>query len=203
MFGNEWSRSFAELRKPGFIVGAGGFAREVMHHFPGVFLGMISPEGFDIPEKSLRKVLPHPPLREDCFFVVGVGDSRVREKLTGEWLEQRYQLGKLGRIICPGVQITCDVSMGIGVILNLNATIGHDCVLEDFVTVLPGANISGNVTLKHGATVGTGASIREGVTIGRYAFVGMGAVVTKDVPDGETWVGNPARVLSRSGPSGS
>ena len=39
--------------------------------------------------------------------------------------------------------------------------------------------------------------IRQGLTIGAGAVVGMGAVVTKDVPDGVTVVGNPARILEK------
>ena len=45
------------------------------------------------------------------------------------------------------------------------------------------------------ASIGAGAIILPGVTIGRNARIGAGSVVTKDVPDGETWVGNPARVV--------
>ena len=44
-----------------------------------------------------------------------------------------------------------------------------------------------------GASIGGGAVILPGVTIGERAMIGAGAVVTKDVPAGETWVGNPAR----------
>lgn len=43
--------------------------------------------------------------------------------------------------------------------------------------------------------IGMSAVIGPGVTIGRGATIGMGAVVTKSVPAGETWVGNPARKL--------
>ena len=31
--------------------------------------------------------------------------------------------------------------------VNYNATVGHDAALGDFVTVLPGANVAGHVTL--------------------------------------------------------
>jgi len=51
-------------------------------------------------------------------------------------------------------------------------------------------------TVKRGASVGANATILGGVTIGEAALVGAGAVVTKDVPAGETWVGNPARPTS-------
>jgi acetyltransferase-like isoleucine patch superfamily enzyme len=47
--------------------------------------------------------------------------------------------------------------------------------------------------VKRRAAVGTGAVILPGLTIGVEAIVGAGAVVTRDVPDGTTVVGNPAR----------
>ena len=51
--------------------------------------------------------------------------------------------------------------------------------------------------VKRRAAVGTGAVILPGVTIGVGAIVGAGAVVTRDVPDGATVVGNPARLFER------
>ena len=44
-----------------------------------------------------------------------------------------------------------------------------------------------------GASIGAGATILPGVVIGKGAVIGAGSVVTKDVPDGETWLGVPAR----------
>ena len=35
----------------------------------------------------------------------------------------------------------------------------------------------------------------KGVTIGKGSVVGAGSVVTRDVPDGEIWAGNPAQFI--------
>lgn len=43
--------------------------------------------------------------------------------------------------------------------------------------------------------IGANATILPGVHIGRGAKIGAGAVVTKSVPAGEVWVGNPAKPL--------
>jgi len=48
-----------------------------------------------------------------------------------------------------------------------------------------------------GASVGANATILPGLTIGKGAMIGAGSVVTKDVPDDELWVGNPARFLRK------
>ena len=49
-----------------------------------------------------------------------------------------------------------------------------------------------------GATIGAGATILPGLTIGEGAMIGAGSVVTKDVPAGELWVGNPAHCVSKT-----
>jgi len=55
-------------------------------------------------------------------------------------------------------------------------------------------------TVRQGASIGANATVLGGVTIGERAMIGAGAVVHKDVPAGQTWVGNPARPLkSRRG----
>jgi UDP-2-acetamido-3-amino-2,3-dideoxy-glucuronate N-acetyltransferase len=51
--------------------------------------------------------------------------------------------------------------------------------------------------VKKGASIGSGAVILCGITIGEGALIGAGAVVTRDVPDGATVAGTPARLLAR------
>jgi acetyltransferase-like isoleucine patch superfamily enzyme len=53
--------------------------------------------------------------------------------------------------------------------------------------------------VKRGAALGTGSVILPGLTIGVEAIVGAGAVVTRDVPDGVTVAGNPARQIGATG----
>lgn len=78
------------------------------------------------------------------------------------------------------------------------ASIGHDVVLEDFVTVAPSAIISGYVHVGEAAFIGAGAVVVPGradrpLAIGAGATVAAGAVVTKPVAPGRVVGGNPAR----------
>ena len=56
-------------------------------------------------------------------------------------------------------------------------------------------NAVSKTLVKRGASIGAGAVILPGLRIGERALIGAGAVVTRDVPSGETWIGNPARRL--------
>ncbi len=100
-----------------------------------------------------------------------------------------------GSIICAGTILTVDFFIGRHVIVNLDCTIGHDAVLEDFVTLYPSVNISGNVRVEECAELGTGMQVIQGKTIGRESIIGAGATVIRDVPEKCTAVGNPARPI--------
>ncbi|MDD2604603.1 MAG: DapH/DapD/GlmU-related protein [Desulfobacteraceae bacterium] len=75
------------------------------------------------------------------------------------------------------------------VFIGANNRIGKNCVIR------PNAMTSGSVQIGNNSVIAPSATIREQRKIGKNCFIGMGAVVTKDVPDGETWIGNPARKL--------
>lgn len=95
--------------------------------------------------------------------------------------------------LCEGVTIEDGVFIGHGVMFTndknpraVNAD-GSLKTADDWMCE--------KTLVKRGAAIGSNATILPGVTIGENAVVGAGAVVTKDVPDGVTVVGNPARPL--------
>ncbi|MEI9919963.1 MAG: acyltransferase [Bacteroidota bacterium] len=53
--------------------------------------------------------------------------------------------------------------------------------------------VGGPVTISHHAWIASGVVILPGVTIGEGAVVGASSVVTRSIPAGEIWTGNPAK----------
>ncbi len=94
--------------------------------------------------------------------------------------------------VCEGVTIEDGVFVGHGVMFTNDKyprSVNPDGSMqtEENWEVIP-------TLVKKGASIGTGAVIICGITIGENALVGAGAVVTKDVPDGATVAGVPARI---------
>lgn len=149
----------------------------------------------------------------EVFFVCGIGDPTLREKMVSriKGLPERFsnftniqhpsflmsgfvEVGE-GSVLCAGGIATTQVKIGEHVNVNLDCTIGHDVIVEDFVNISPGVHISGYCTLKRGCNIGTGANILPDVTIGEGAVIGAGATVVKDIPPRTVAVGTPAKVI--------
>lgn len=73
--------------------------------------------------------------------------------------------------------------------------VAHNCTIEEGAFLIAGAIIGGGVHVGRHSWVSINASIREQLVVGDDAVVGMAATVTRDVPDGETVIGSPARVF--------
>ena len=108
----------------------------------------------------------------------------------GPWVE----IGE-GCVIAPGVRVTGNVRIGAHGQLHTGAIVSHDDILGEYVTLSPSTTLCGSVTVGARSTVFAGATVMPGITIGTDATVGAGALVNRNVADGTTVVGVPARPL--------
>lgn len=95
--------------------------------------------------------------------------------------------------------IKCGVQLWNGIILEDNVFIGANVT---FTNDLYPRSKNEDWTLmktivRKGATIGAGSTILPGIEIGENAMVGAGSVVTKNIPSGEVWAGNPAKFLRK------
>lgn len=206
------------------IFGTGGFAKEL--------LDLAVDQGYsDIcfleREVQQNTLLGFPVLAESVIsslnnvdFAIGIADPKIRKKIHESYPNLNYptlvhsqaslgygvlDLIKLnkGNVVAAGARITNSCRFGHFVIVSFNSTVGHDCVLEDYVSVMPGANISGCIWLKQGVYIGTNAAILPGESseqmkcLGENSVIGAGSVVTRDLEPNKAYIGIPAKELNR------
>jgi sugar O-acyltransferase (sialic acid O-acetyltransferase NeuD family) len=206
------------------ILGAGGFAREVLDVFDACnaaeqsydVLGYIVDSEYFLPDAFIND---KPVLGdfnwlaqhiEEVYAICGVGSPDVRYRLTQQAqavgarfcnvvhpsaIMTRWIEWGEGVVITAGCIFTNQIRIGNHVHVNLDCTIGHDVFLEDFVTLSPGVHVSGKAILGTGCYIGTGANIIDRIRVGEWSIVGAGSTIVKDVPPNTTVVGVPGQVV--------
>ena len=113
--------------------------------------------------------------------------------------------------ICAFVLIENDVVIGNNVTIKSGVQIWDGITIQDNVCVGPNVTFTNDkfprsknadwvlkeTLIEEGASIGANSTVLPGVKIGRNAMVGAGSVVTKDIPENELWVGNPARFVRK------
>ena len=102
-----------------------------------------------------------------------------------------------------------NVTLGDGTRIQGGAYVADLSNLGDNVFIGPNATIlndkyppSGNpdlwepVTLEDGVVIGGGATVLPGLIVHENAVLAAGSLLTKNLPSGEVWAGNPARFHS-------
>jgi len=209
------------MKKQIAIYGAGGLGREVLALIKALpeweVMGFYDdgiPPGSNVAQYkilgSLQDLLEY---KTELHLIIAIGDPKVKTEIVNKlssnpqiqfpvlihpdaliMSKSTVKIGD-GSIITAGVKLTCDIQLGKHVLINLNCTIGHDVRIGDCSSVMPGVNIAGAVHIGKEVLIGSGANILNGLHVADAARVGSGAVVTKNVAEGKTVAGVPAREL--------
>lgn len=141
-------------------------------------------------------------------YVMGIGYSQPRRTVQKRmepfalmpltlvhpraWVHPSASIGA-GTVVLAGAVVSAMAVIGDHCVIHHNSVIGHDAQLQDFVTVLPGASVSGDTLLEEACAIGSRAVVIEKRTVGADAIVGAGAIVSRDLPPGVVATGVPAR----------
>ncbi|WP_166332756.1 NeuD/PglB/VioB family sugar acetyltransferase [Sphingobacterium chungjuense] len=205
------------------IVGAGGFAKEVLEVLTDnsvcadiTFFDDINPKvhslydhpiisSFDAAAVYLKKV--------DNRFILGIGGSALRlhffdvfTKLGGiceSAISVKANIASFGMDINSGVSIlgnsiiSSGVSLGRGSMVYYGSIISHDVKVGEFCEISPGATILGGANIGKLTHVGANATVLPRIKIGENVIIGAGSVVTKDIPNNKIAIGIPAKFYPR------
>ncbi len=204
------------------IVGAAGCGREVANWIEDInkveptwnILGFLDDNlnalvGFPCKYQIIGTIKDHKP-RENTKYAMGIASPAVKKMIGQEMMERGAQFAS---IIHPSTRVYTEYEMGIGLVtypnskiatgckignfVTLQSTIlGHDALLEDYVTVSSSCGITGGTKLREGCFIGDHACIAVGMEIGAGAYVGIGSVVIRDVGPSTKVFGNPARAFA-------
>lgn len=147
-------------------------------------------------------------LEGDLF--IAVGNSEIRNKLMSRDAERVFpvlvhpsaviaegtEIGE-GTVVMAGAVINPDSIIGKGCIINTTSSVDHDCVVEDYSHIAVGAHLCGTVHIGIGTWIGAGATVSNNVNICSGCTIGAGTVVTKDIEEVGTYIGVPAKKMSK------
>ena len=205
------------------IVGAGGHGKVVLDILRAA--GKMKPIGFVDADVTLAgtivgglsvigppNTLPKLRLQKVRGAIIAIGDNRTRLQYAGLLREQGFELinaihptasisptARLGTNVVVAAQsaICTEAEIADSVIINTAATVDHECIVGEGAHICPGVRLAGRVRIGAGAFVGIGSTIIQCMAVGEYATIGAGAAVISDIPDHETAVGVPARIIPR------
>lgn len=104
-----------------------------------------------------------------------------------------------------------DVIIGNNVTIKSGVFLWDGIRIEDNVFIGPNATFTNDkyprskeypqkfqsTVIKEGASIGANVTVLGDIYIGKKSMIGAGSVLTKNVPDGELWVGNPAKFVRK------
>jgi sugar O-acyltransferase (sialic acid O-acetyltransferase NeuD family) len=204
------------------VFGASGHAKVVIdiieqqgsHTIAGLLDDDVERKGarfFNYPIFGTRAELPILLSAQLRHVIVAIGDNGGRATVA-LLLEQqgwhfvtavhpRASIGRgveisTGSAIMAGCIINADALVGRHAIINTGATIDHDCRIGDAVHVGPGCHLCGGVSVGAGSFLGAGTTVVPGIRIGSNVTVGAGSTVIRDIADGQTVFGAPAKPIA-------
>ena len=185
------------------LVGYGGHAREVMSQMGVELTCFVDDEYVVEGTQPLSKFNP-----KEYELMVAVADSKDRfdivQRLPKEtkyftWvhptaliMSDNVEIGE-GSFIGAYSILTTNIKIGKHAILNRGNHIGHDCKIGSYFSAMPGAIVSGNVTIYDLVYMGNNSSIREKLSVHSLTIIGMNGAVVKPIEEVGVYVGVPVK----------
>ena len=188
------------------LLGYGGHAREVMFQMSKELPCFVSDDFVCENTLPLSKFDP-----KQYKLIVAVGDSKTRKHLVDNLpsstqfftfihptaITSRFSGTTIGEGSFIGAYsiITTNIKLGKHTLLNRGNHIGHDSIIGDYFSAMPGAIVSGNVTMGNNVYMGTNSTIKEEIAITDNVIIGLNSGVVKNINQEGTYVGLPAKKI--------
>jgi sugar O-acyltransferase (sialic acid O-acetyltransferase NeuD family) len=151
-------------------------------------------------------------IQNNSLLFISIGDNLLRQRISNKLnLAQNFfaslvhptaivsvttQISE-NVLIAAGAILNAQVNIGFGCIVNTGAIIEHECIIKSFAHIAPGAVLAGNIQIGERTFIGANAVLKQGIKIGNDVIIGAGSVILTDIPDNATVVGNPGRIIKK------
>jgi len=187
------------------LFGYGGHAREVACQMDQEVTFFVDDDYANEIAKPISEFNP-----EEYLMMVAVANSHDRktivDKLPKETkyftfihpsvhiMDDNIEVGE-GSFIGADSILTTNIKIGKHALLNRGNHIGHDCIIGDYFSAMPGTIVSGNVTIGDCVYTGTNSSIKEKMIVCSGVIIGLNAAVVKHITKSGTYVGIPTKKI--------
>lgn len=149
---------------------------------------------------------------KDLDLVIAMGDGKIRRLVVESIQNQRIHYPNVisqsvnwadlsrtnigqGNIIVANCAFSCDISIGDFNLMNGQVIFGHDVKIGDFNSIMPKVFIAGGANVSNDNFFGVGSIILQNITVGNNVHLGAGSVLMTKPKDGNTYLGNPAKIF--------
>lgn len=189
------------------LIGSGGHAKEVMFQMGQQIQcfvtsdfeereGVLHLDKFSPKEWQVMIAIGEPFFRKSIFKLLPAETKFFTFIHPSALIGKKVKIGK-GSFVGANSIITEDVIIGEHSLLNRGCQIGHDCKCGDFLSMMPGSILSGNVVIGESFYLGTNSAVREKVSICDNVKVGLLSSVIENIEVPGTYVGCPVKKLSK------
>jgi sugar O-acyltransferase (sialic acid O-acetyltransferase NeuD family) len=204
-----------------YIIGAGGFGREVLQWIKDInkvenrweIGGFIDDDlhaldNIECDYGVVGTISDWQP-KEDEEFVLCIASPKTKQMIAEKYMAMGAKFPIIvhptavrtdfteygeGTILWPNAKISVNSKCGKFCTI-LSSDVGHDNVIGDYCFIAANTTMLRNIVVGDRVFIASNAVIANDVKIGDDAYIGMGSIVMKDIPEGCKTFANPARIL--------
>lgn len=200
------------------LIGAGGYAKSILdsvdcfNYEVAGFIDEYTDQKEHLGYPILSKGLDCLPYAEKYVYFISIGNNEQRKMWYDRLTENRLRIINIvdrsaivssqailgeGCFVGKMSIINSKAKIGNNCIVNSKALVEHGCFVENHVNISTNTVINGDVRIGEGSFVGSCSVTIGQISIGTWSTVGAGAVVIRNVGDGVTVAGVPAKIIKK------
>jgi|TARA_B100001063_G_C16599470_1_gene469930 sugar O-acyltransferase (sialic acid O-acetyltransferase NeuD family) len=150
---------------------------------------------------------------KDIFAICGITDPLKRKEIyKNEIIKNKFKIPNLihpkniipkdlkigfGNIIFNHVHLSFEVSIKNCSLISNFTDLGHNSIVNDFVSIMPQTSIGGNCKIGNNTFIGSGSNVHQNTNIGKNCKIGMGSIIINEIKDNHSVINFQRQVIQK------